>query len=279
MPTRFLRIVLLFLVVFNLFSCTRNAPRSVNKKKSILKAPISTKKAIPSNIRNIETNFPQDTIYPAYILTAGGVFHVDEVDPKLVKFSWQGLFKADSGYYIAPTTIKISKDYDAVLDEEGQKTGWNVTHSVKDTAILLISSISQLQHGRIDSIGLHSDHLLPGEQQQFIYKNVKYTLYATGIKKIERPGSDAYQVSNYKLFIRAVINGHKYDQLLVSVSNFDDALTRILFVGDMDGDGIPDFIIDTTADYNEEIPTLYLSSPAEKGALLKVMGMHPTVGC
>ena len=66
---------------------------------------------------------------------------------------------------------------------------------------------------------------------------------------------------------------------MVSIPNFDDALTSLLFVGDIDGDDIPDLIIDTTSDYNAEVPTLYLSRPAKSGDLLKVMGMHGSTGC
>ncbi len=58
-----------------------------------------------------------------------------------------------------------------------------------------------------------------------------------------------------------------------------NATIYIMFAGDIDGDTIPDLIIDTSWHYNAEVPTLYLSKPAEKNQLLKVMGMHVTTGC
>jgi hypothetical protein len=120
---------------------------------------------------------------------------------------------------------------------------------------------------------------MPGEQVQFTCHDVAYTLYATGKQASESPKSKAYVVSNYKLFLKAVINGKNYNQLLVAISDFDDAMTTIQFAGDIDGDYRPDFIIDTTNDYNAEVPTLYLSKPASKGNLLKIVGMHTSVGC
>ncbi|HTK18796.1 MAG TPA: hypothetical protein VL442_04765 [Mucilaginibacter sp.] len=276
-------ILIIVFAMLSLGSCKRKDNSSA-AKKSDTNAKIGTVKKMhgvlsASNVITVSTDFPNDTIYPARILTSGGVFHEDEVDPKSSTYKWKGIFKSGSGYYINDTELKLSRDHDAIMDDDGKKTGWMITTSIKDTSILLISGLDYLQDRQVSQIKLSKDQLLPGEKEQFTYKDVIYTLYATGDKKLEKPGNKDFIVSNYRLFLKAAGNGQSYNQLLVSVSNFDGTITSILFAGDIDCDNIPDFIIDTTNNYDAEAPTLYLSKPASNGKLLKVMGKHIAVGC
>lgn len=67
--------------------------------------------------------------------------------------------------------------------------------------------------------------------------------------------------------------------LIAAQLNFDDKMIEIHFAGDIDGDGIIDFIIDTSRHYNQLSPTLYLSKPAkEKGSVIPI-AIQNTVGC
>jgi hypothetical protein len=87
------------------------------------------------------------------------------------------------------------------------------------------------------------------------------------------------EIWNYKLYLTASRNGQSIIELLVAQPNFDDQMIKILFAGDIDGDGFLDLIIDTSRHYNSTIPTLYLSKPAAGGHLVKPVGQHETVGC
>jgi hypothetical protein len=272
--------LIIFIFFVTLLACKRKEvvnqnldTTSVKKKVKVL--PVSES----ANTIVVQTNSPADTIYPAKILTSGGVFHEDEVDPKSASYDWKGIFKTGSNYYITDTKIKLSRDYDAVLDEEGQKTGWVITPNIKDSSVLLISGLDYLTTQAIKRIPISNQRLLPGQSEQFILNGITYTLFATGKRTPERPNSKDEIISNYKLFLKVSIDGIEYNQTLVSVSQFDEAMTTILLVADIDGDSKPDFIIDTSSDYNAEVPTLYLSKPAKKGHLLEVVGMHTSVGC
>lgn len=269
----------LTIILLGLLSCKGNHKPVDKKTDTLLKVAADKKDTIQPYQKYVKGDFPADAVYPVPILTSGGVFHEDEIDPKSAEYAWMGLFRSDTGYYIANTKIKLAKAHDAVLDEDGGKTGWEVTPSVKDTALLLVSGLEYLRSKTVLKAEISKDQILPGEQQQFAYKGITYTLYATGNKKSSTPENDLYAVTNYKLFIKAVINGRQYNQMLVSVKSFDDTMATILFIGDLDGDNVPDVIIDTTNHYNVTAPTLYLSKPASQNDLLKVVGMHVTVGC
>ena len=48
-------------------------------------------------------------------------------------------------------------------------------------------------------------------------------------------------------------------------------MTEILWIGDLDADGMPDMIIDMSPKYSYSNPTLFLSSKADEGNLLKLV--------
>ncbi|MBO9204004.1 MULTISPECIES: hypothetical protein [Niastella] len=232
---------------------------------------------VDSNFKNFPIDFSNDSgHYPASILTTGQ-FHEDEVSREDLKRTWFGIFRNNGGYYLDSATIRTKRVEDPVLDENGSKTGWEINTTNADTSILLIAGIDGLSKKAIVPAQLSKNQLLPGEKVSFTYNGIVYTLFATGGMKKTSPKSEAY-VINYELFLKATINGVERRQLLMSAAALDDAMAEILFAGDIDGDTIPDLIINTSYHYNAEVPTLYLSKPA--GAqLLKVMGLHVSVGC
>jgi hypothetical protein len=54
---------------------------------------------------------------------------------------------------------------------------------------------------------------------------------------------------------------------------------RLIWCGDLDGDGRLDLLIDTTDNYNVGAPALFLSSKAARGQLVKKVAEFYYVGC
>jgi hypothetical protein len=215
--------------------------------------------------------------YPATILTTGQ-FHEDEVSREDSSRSWYGIFQNKDGYYIDATRI-IAKRVQDPVDDEGTMNGWEVKTTNSDTSLLLFAGVNDLQKHKIKPVSFSKNIVWPGESVTYIYNGITYTLYATGNKQKERPDNEYYIVNNYRLFIKATINGIERNQLLVSSRAFDDAMIEILFGGDIDGDNIPDLIINTSYHYNVTAPALYLSKPAGSKDVFKLMGWHVSVGC
>jgi hypothetical protein len=270
-----MKIILFLYAILLLFSCNNR-----KDKATLLRVTNNAKTDSSGKLLNLlqknSSEFPQQGDYDAKILTIDGVYHSDEVDPKWAKFNWQGIFKKDDSYYAAKTDVIIRHAYDAIADD---KTGWEIKTSIKDSAILLVSNIDNLTDQKIKRINLSKSQLLPGESEDFICNGKTCTLYALGSKRSESPGSDIYSVKDYKLFLKVKKDGVEYNQLMVATNDETDTFANILFVGDIDGDGMPDFIVDTTKHENSEVQTLYLSKPSGKKSLLKVIGMHAVVGC
>ena len=94
--------------------------------------------------------FPNDTSFIANVLIPGS-FHSDEVWEGAEKENWFGLFKNQSGFYLAKTKIKIENIFDAIMDNEGEKTGKEVSTSIEDEPVLLISGLNFLDEHKIES--------------------------------------------------------------------------------------------------------------------------------
>ena len=284
-------------------SCTNENEKQVNKiekqiepqakidnnSKAKIEMPLSSN-TIEDTIRYDTLEFPlielsndakkNNNYFPGKILTTGH-FHNEEVWPNAENENWFGIFRNKNGYYISQTKITVNREHDGIVDAENSEveTGWEIKTENKDTSILLVSGLNHIQNHRINEIKLKDKIIFPGDSIKIEYKGNLYNIYATGIKFQPYESSNDYAICNYKLFLKAKINGVEKSQLLVSSPRNDDALANILFIGDIDGDGLLDIIIDTTNHYNVERPTLYLSNPGDNEVLLKIVGIHVTYGC
>lgn len=224
--------------------------------------------------------YPDDTNYLAKMLVPG-IFHEDEVWEGADRLKWFGLFHKGEKYYLAETDIRTPRVNDVILDDsEDEKTGWSVEVLHPDTAILLVTGLDSLKDKSIEQVSLAKFSLIPGDTLAIHYLGLEYRLYAGGHKrKHSTPDGEWYELWNYRLYLAAKLNGKWVEDLLVAAPNFDDAMIIIQFAGDIDGDKRLDLLIDTSDHYNADCPTLYLSRPAEKGHIIKVVGMHCSVGC
>lgn len=267
------RIVAILLIII-LLGCKTTPDNNIPIKDTItIKAEDG--KAISSDLNG--SGYPGDSINLVKMLQTGYVFHEEEVWSTAHQDKWMGLFKKGNSYYLANTRIQTLKAHDAIVDEDtATKTGWEILVQHDDTCLYLIESVSYLQERSVQSLSLSNTTILPGEEVKVQYNGLTYELSATG-KRVKE--DDYFVVSDYRLYITATVNNVSKKQLLVHIPAFEEKMTNILFVGDIDGDGKLDFIIDTSYHYNLTRPTLYLSKPASDQELVKPVGMHATVGC
>lgn len=213
---------------------------------------------------------------------ATGIFH-EPIDSAQFKHKWKGIFYNKNGYYLADAKVSVTAVRDTMAGEDStQATASFIKTDIKDQNVLLISDNLGLVNGAVKHLDLKKDQLLPGEQLKLNYNGQQFILYATG-KVIPVDSSKAidlqnvYDIKNYSLFIKGNAKGYYFDQLLVHINSFESGFcTRIEFAGDVDGDQIPDFIINTS-DYGiGAAPTLYLSKMAGPKRLLVEVGGYST---
>lgn len=91
---------------------------------------------------------------------------------------------------------------------------------------------------------------------------MKYTLTCKVINDIQGWNNVEVYLTNKKAGCK---------QLLRTVTRFEDTTVKILWVGDLDCDGSPDFIVDTSDKYEYLGAELFLSSAAEEGELVHLV--------
>jgi hypothetical protein len=283
-----------FYLVFVLFiiSCS-HAPR---KKAAKHNPKSNTAKAAPKFIKQADTlAIPDDTVPKVTIPegtiqvgesmsdTSGKVRVLqeelydpgDDVTMKDAELQWQGLFHNKGNFFIKPTRIKFTKDFSAFdndPDKPDQKTGLLMKCLSKDSCWFVFRGIDSLVSGPVKTVDFRQFIIYAaGQKKEFKFGGVTYTFYTTGSK---RNG----QIYNFKLFLLANVKGHYYNQLIRSfgdtvplVGSDDPDNISIDFVGDLDGDNIPDFITSVSG-YAFGSTSLYLSRPAGNRAIVVLTG-------
>jgi hypothetical protein len=286
-------VLALTFIVFGLAACNSSSQQDVNdiNTTTAVDLPVTvdtfateaitvtSKTTYRDTITYDYTYFPIDSTLVTKVLMVGN-FHGDEVWDNASQMSWFGLFEGNDGYYLKQTKIKTTRVNDPIVDEsEEDKTGWEVQALNKDTCLMLIEPLPFLRDRALQSVRLPQYYLHPDDTISFNYLGLDYKLFATGGKMKVQDDPEWYDAWNYKLYLTTTVKGKQHKSLLVAVPNFDDQMINLIFAGDIDGDGIVDLIIDTSRHYNMLSPTLYLSRPADKGEVVKPIGMHTSVGC
>jgi hypothetical protein len=218
----------------------------------------------------------------------GGVFHEDEVTDDLRKGPWFGLFQGPNGWYVGPTDLRLTRVPDPLEDPNrtDQKAaefapGWEVKASVEDPCKLLIRGKKYVKTGPVEAVqfpNLAALQVLPGDTVAVNHGGRTYTLYATGGFRWQE-GVAYPDVWNYKLYVTSTVDGQKRTSLLVAHPRFDETFVEIHFAGDLDGDGLLDWILDSSNHYNTNVMTWYLSAPAPADGLVVPVAAHAAVGC
>ncbi len=192
-----------------------------------------------------------------------------EANPTLGKLPWKALTLKNNSYYLQDTKIKLKRQlYPEGSEDEGYM-GLFMSSTDKDVRYLLTGL--NVANGPIETVDIKRQILYPGQKEKFDFKGTAYTLYATGNKM----DSVENGYNNYKLFLTANVKGLTLNQVLISSNSFGDVNdaeilsdVRIDFIGDIDGDNIPDIILTESGNF-WGLSKLYLSSVAANKSILK----------
>lgn len=197
-----------------------------------------------------------------------GRFHKHEVWQGAEEKSWMALVQEDSVFRLLPSHLQVSPFFDPVYDKGRQvRSGREVRGELPNT-LLFMTGIAKLQPTEVDTVSYPSQVILPNTAIDLRFKGKTYTLAASG-DSIQQEGSESYSVQNYKWTVTGSKNGRRISQELAADENFESAIYSLLWVGDLDRDGIPDLVADLSNHYNSSKITLFLSSTAEKGKLYR----------
>lgn len=183
---------------------------------------------------------------------------------------WYDLSKDEktNDFILTESNISVGKDYNDCLQD-------SITYVSSENNIMMIRGITQ-KNRKIKSIVPDKNSVRPGENMDFIFNNKKYILRGEGIITQDNKVYiiDGYQndntgeeIFNYKLYLST----SNKEQLLLSMPKFKSTFVEILLIGDLDRDGKPDFVFDVSRDYEERRVMLFLSSPAQKNEIVRII--------
>jgi hypothetical protein len=211
-----------------------------------------------------------------------GEFHGNEVKARSGE-QWLGLYVTGKRSFLRLSTIRIDPVEDPVVDPETDKwTGKRVSISNRTSGpVFLVRGIERLKQGNVTTLydglgGYRGEGLKPEDVVTLKLNRADYQLLLKG-RQVPVP----YSKSETRLHnARLVLKVGKSEQTLYSLKDKpEDAIWTLIWAGDLDQDGKLDLYLDLAWHYNISQRTLFLSSHAEKGKLVKKVAEFVTSGC
>jgi hypothetical protein len=209
--------------------------------------------------------------YIADILRLGRIESIDSLD---LDSEWWGLFdKGEGKWRLEKTKIQSIAVHNPMVDEEGEMSSFEITTSKKEAYLLLWSNLDFLAERDVEQIKIEKNEIYPGEDIEFQFHRADYRIYAFG------EDGEFGDIKNYELRISKNAGQHEPDQLITDHQYFDGTMLSILFVGDIDGDKIPDMIIEDSHKYSYSKPVLFLSRPTSESRIFIKIGERSFYSC
>lgn len=205
-----------------------------------------------------------------------GAFHKEEVWRGADKKKWLGLFFENGSYTLRPAQLQVRVVQDPIADSDAVWSGREVS-STATGAVFFISDEGILKPGSVDT-AVFTQSILPAHKSlNYTYKDRTYTITSFGDSTLS-PGGE-YVYHNYGWRVSGLKKGKKLSQQLAADEAFDDSTYILLWAGDLDGDNIPDLLLDLSNHYNVSSYTLFLSSGAGPGKLYRQVATFVVSGC
>lgn len=249
-----------------LLSCSEQKNKEVYSRQSDEKEELEA-----DTLVELPFNFTTDFIME-------GDFHEGDVNVQN-KSKWLGLFYDGRAYYLKETKVYTEKSFDPIMDDDStHQTGVTIKLKEKDTSLFLISVSNYIKDRKVPFYPLKKLAFAPGEQLEFKFLGLKYKIYASG-KIVNSEGDVRYK--NYKLVIETHYNGEKRSTVLLAFDEWNSINFRdnFLFLGDIDGDGFIDVLMDKGAEYYNYNPTLLLSRKRSGRELVQPVGSFNRACC
>lgn len=261
-----MKVISYILIVLAAASCTNSA--NPEAPKSEVKEPVQAKttEVLPDKETDPAPLGSSDSQNDFEILLPSQYRDWEEKNPaNQLTGEWIDLYRKSGKYYIGKAEFIRSRGYSEC---SGDST-WIIDS--KNKTLLFIND-PELTAGEIAVVKRIKKNIWPKEKWSFSFNGTEYTLRGAGdIRSTEERHTDSgkevyHQVEHYKLYLSA---GNGTETLLLDEPSFNDTFTEMLFIGDIDRDGKPDFVIGSNRNYEEERVLLFLSSKAGKDRLNK----------
>ncbi len=213
--------------------------------------------------------FPEENIE----LLRAGQFHGNEVQAKSGE-GWYGLFEIEDHFELKAVSITVEAVPDFLSGNPDDRSGKSVTVDHPGKPLFLLKGWVAPHEGRINSVFSGYKFIYPGERISLKLGDDNYFSVSAFGEAVHLRGDT--RLKNYTLQIEKAADYQviaKYDAIYI------DGAPSIIWAGDLDCDGKLDLLMDLRDHYNVTEYTLFLSSRADEGKMVKKCAVFRTVGC
>jgi hypothetical protein len=178
--------------------------------------------------------------------------------------------------------VHVERVWDAIVDEPGAKTGKKITIPGGNDGVFLFRGIPSIRPRSVETI-CPIQTLKPNAPVDLVLSTGRS--YRLTLMCSQPESSEEWQRSAASLVLqcgdqRQVLGTYQasYEKgAFVGVGQ--EGEIRVLWAGDLNGDGALDFIIDLTDHYNMALPTLFLGTKKGAKDLATKSAQQRTLGC
>lgn len=245
-----------------------------NKKKHFKTPNDSNVTNVVSSTQNVSID-RRTAIDSVEMLLPGGRYTIGK-ESKIINNSWKEFYRDSitGNYYVDGAKYTVSTYTDECLEMECEYIGSN-----RNT--LFFINMPTLKNGIVDSVPIGTGYIAPETPIVIDFNSSKYTISVFAELSAEHkgeyePNKEYSYWCNYKM---TLCKDNSQEVELFNIDKFDDSILRLLFAGDIDGDGKLDLIFDSAIYYEEKSITLFLSSLADNGIITRVAEAYISYDC
>lgn len=268
----------LFIMCLPLISCNTN---KANEKKESSTLTDSIKEELAAENDAIKEESADNTDYAAAqneanlvpMLIPGGRYAPGTLETA-IDTTWMEFYRdtKTGDYYVDKAQYAISSYYDDCLElNQGS------LDSPRNGLFYL--NMPTLKAVKIDSVSVGRGYIDPKTPLVIDFNGARYTLEVEAKPSEDIPYQAGEEYGDWKDYRMTLKKDNDPKILLFKIPEFRDSVLRLLFAGDIDKDGKLDLVFDAHTWYEEANITVFLSSLATDGILVKAASFSIQYDC
>jgi hypothetical protein len=183
---------------------------------------------------------------------------------------WLALQPQDGEFAVRAATVRVDRETPICGD-----IGFNVSADGLPTGTFLMRGIPALHPGPVTTLFAGRRYVPPGDSLRPTSSEWRVSARGT-VKPAINAGRDETLTTGY---VVSLVKPGRTGRIFSLPGIDNDGPPEILWVGNLDGDDVPDILADVRTHYAGHHYTLFLSSAAKAGQLVAQVAVLATLGC